>query len=1088
MWNINSIGDSAFLAEILNAVAMIVGTGEFYAVAQIGLLLGALLVCFQAVAAGARAIDWQKVFLGWVVFSLLFGPSTTVVVTDAYTGQVRPVANVPVGVAAGGSLISEIGYQLTVLFEQGFSMPAMTQHGYGSSLEVLKKVRVHSGDPLMLGPANRFAGGSSNFERSWTDYIQRCTMTGLSSGVIDPHTIYNSAELVSALKFDSRIWMAELWLGSSGSQNYDCTEAHARLASITPVVVQDYLGKVLPSVLNVPASDVPAKIGDALLALGVTAVTPTQFVTTSILQPIFERAAVARSEEDRAFSYAKMIEDAKNQRAMSWIGEASMFRSIVRPMLTFLEGFTYAVTPIMGFLVVLGPLGISIAGKYVLTLLWIQLWMPVLAIVNLFIHMSLTGRLGGLEDSGFSLGSMNGLLAADGALQKWISTGEMLASSVPALTLMLIYGGSVAATHLAGRLQGGDFIKEDKVARDTFNATPKYQMAPSYTGDSSRVTMASGADQMLTSFNVGSLAQSAESSTKSVADAKTHTFASNLASTVGTQAVQQYQTGHSELFKSGSAFQGSKTYELVSSEMRSVSDKFAQGDEKKTQLINAAALQYGLKGGISAEMRGELAKAFETKGGGGAKVGIGGGVNIGAEAGGSVTDQMTSAAGHSAVAQIESSIAAQFGRNNKLSGTLTDTAMREAADTSQNSFSSSLSEGHQKTLSESAQQALSAQEAYQRADSLARSFGTSQTISAGQAVNSVNQQHGGRERLEAELQRRNLTGARDALIRMDERTGGAITKAFANREDAITYAGLMTLNNQNKMPGGSASSSAEVADRKAALLGLISGATNHNSDPMGDPSRNAHLEGAAAGIPQPRGEVEQVVGSKPIPAFGQVKGAGEPKMPERSTREGAAGGKPQPPSNDREVEGSNPNLTSGQTAGTVGPKLPGRRELENRFDRSESNHRVEFGDDMLVRAVSGTHREIRDQVTGGLKPDQDRFNGSSAVRGVFETLQHDPGKMNGISLEPRSTHGAPTDGAPSGSKNNPLGAVGALPVLSQPLPTHSISVGPNNAPPLMQGNGNNQTNDADASPSPKREPTGATANKPPGPLAQGRGQ
>lgn len=1048
MWNINSIGDSAFLAEILNAVAMIVGTGEFYAVAQIGLLLGALLVCFQAVAAGARAIDWQKVFLGWVVFSLLFGPSTTVVVTDAYTGQVRPVANVPVGVAAGGSLISEIGYQLTVLFEQGFSMPAMTQHGYGSSLEVMKKVRIHSGDPLMLGPANRFAGGSSNFERSWTEYIQRCTMTGLSSGAIDPHTIYNSAELVSALKFDSRIWMAELWLGSSGSQNYDCTDGHAQLAAITPVVVQKYLAEVLPPVLNVPASDVPAKIGDALLALGVTAISPTQFVTTSILQPIFERAAVARSEEDRAFSYAKMIEDAKNQRAMSWMGEASMFRSIVRPMLTFLEGFTYAVTPIMGFLVVLGPLGISIAGKYILTLLWIQLWMPVLAIVNLFIHMSLTGRLGGLEDSGFSLGSMNGLLAADGALQKWISTGEMLASSVPALTLMLIYGGSVAATHLAGRLQGGDFIKEDKVARDTFNATPKYQMAPSYTGDSSRVTMASGADQMLTSFNVGSLAQSAESSTKSVADAKTHTFASNLASTVGTQAVQQYQTGHSELFKSGSAFQGSKTYELVSSAMKGVSDKFARGDETKTQLINSAALEYGLTGNISAGVQAKLGEAF----GGSVKGGAEAGVAVGA--GGKVTDQMSAAAGHSAVSQIEAAIKSQFGRNDKLSGTLTDTAMRESANTTQNSFTSSLSESQQKTLSESAQQALTAQETYQRADSLARSFGTSQTLSAGQAVNAVNQQHGGRERLESELERRNLTGARDALIRMDERTGGAITKAFANKEDAITYAGLMTLNNQNKMPGASSTSSAEVTERKAALLGLLSGATNHNSGPVGDPARNSHLGGDAAGMPQPRAEVESVVGSKPIPAFSQVNDRGEPKMPERS-------------------------------------------DLQTRFAASEERHKVEFEDDPLRKGTENLHGKLRDRVREDQDPGQNRFNGSSAARGAFEVFQHDPGQMTGIDVEPKSRQAPAADSLPAapgaalplaqGNEAQSITPGASVTAPTQAPAADNLSPAPGNVTASTQGSRSYPVDAVDTTPARKPGADGATASKPPGVLAQGRG-
>ncbi|WP_377806704.1 conjugal transfer protein TraG N-terminal domain-containing protein [Azospirillum sp. A29] len=1083
MWNINSIGDSGFLAEILNSIAMIVGTGEFYAVAQIGLLLGALLVSFQAIGGGARVIEWQKIFLGWVVFSLLFGPSTTVTITDSYKGEVRPVANVPIGVAAVGSTISEIGYQLTVLFEQGFSAPAMTGHGYGHAMEVLKKIRVTTGEPSMLGPANKLNGGNSDFVRSWTNYVSYCTTIGLGSETVSVRDIYDSRDIVNALKFDSRVWTVDLWIDASSPKTYDCTDAHVVLAAATRDFTQKYMRMVLPGILNVLEHDVPGTIGNALLAIGIDAISAEQYVTLSVLQPIFENGAVMRSEEDRAFTYAKFIEDAKNQRAVSWMGEASMFRSIVRPMLTFLEGFTYAVTPIMGFLVVIGPFGITVAGKYLLTLLWIQLWMPVLAIVNLYMHMSLAGRMAALDGAGYYIDSMSGLLVADGALQKWISTGEMLASSVPALTLMLVYGGSVAATHLAGRLQGGDFLKEDKVARDTFNAAPKYQVAPSYTVDPSRVTMASGADQMLTSFNVGSLAQSAESSTKSVADAKTQTFARNLASTVGTQAVEQYQHGHSELFKSGSAFQGSKSYELVSSSMRGVTDKYARGDESRTQLINAAAFEYGVTGEFSPKILKALGKAF------------GGGV--GAAGGAKATDQMSGTAGQSAAAQIEAAIKLQYGRNDKLSGALTETALREAADTTQNGFTHSLSEGHQKTLSESAQQALSAQEAYQKADSLARSFGTSQTLSAGQAVNSINQQHGGRERLEAELERRNLTGARDALVRMDERTGGAITKAFGNREDAITYAGLMTLNNQNKMPGGSASSTAEAADRKAALLGLLSGATNHNSGPMGDPSRNAHLEGTAAGIPEPRAEVERVVGSKPVPAFGQVKDRVGQKTPEQIDQEGASGGRPQPRTEPQGTDGANPSPVISQTNSGGAPGMPTRADLEKRYNQTQDRHKKEANERELNKGVDGVYERTKERVHDNLAPAIERFN-KSLVRDVYSITQHDPGRMTGFDVEPRSTQAPPANSTPAapssapplmqGNGHPPTDDAKAAPVPTQALPSTSAPAAPSSAPPLMQGGGYLPTDDVEAAAPPKQPSTGAGGSRPPGALAQGRGK
>ncbi|WP_183181636.1 conjugal transfer protein TraG N-terminal domain-containing protein, partial [Azospirillum sp. OGB3] len=977
MWNINSIGDAAFLAEILNAVAMIVGTGEFYAVAQIGLLLGALLVCFQAVGAGARAIDWQKVFLGWVVFSLLFGPPTTVTVTDAYTGQVRPIANVPVGVAAGGSLISEIGYQLTLLFEQGFSMPSMTQHGYGSALEVLKKVRITTGDPVMLGAANNFAGGSSNFAKSWAEYVAACTTVGISRGDIDAEKLYKSNDLVQALKWDSFMATTRLWIRASGEERYECSEGHAELVPVTSAVITKYMNEVLPPILNVPPLDVSATIGNALLGLGVTSVSPEQFVATSILQPIFERGSIARSEEDRAFSYAKMIEDAKNQRAMSWMGEASMFRSIVRPMLTFLEGFTYAVTPIMGFLVVLGPMGISIAGKYVLTLLWIQLWMPVLAIVNLFIHLSLTKRFAGLEDSGFSLDSMNGLLAADGALQKWISTGEMLASSVPALTLMLIYGGSVAATHLAGRLQGGDFIKEDKVARDTFNAAPKYQIAPDYTVDSSRVTMASGKESSLLNFSMGSLAQSQVSSLQNVADAKTQTFADSLGTTIARQVAQQHKDGTSDLFKSGSGFTNSESYKLMSSRMEDITRQYAKDNTVGQQLINAAAMEYGLTGQISAKTSKALAAQFGAKG----------------------VDQMSESTGSSASEKIIAGIKSQYGREDALSGELKKTAVREAATTSENSFTQSLSETDQRALTQTAQQALTAQKAYQEAEMAQQSFGSTQALGAGQAVQNVNMGHGGKEGLEGELLRHNKLAARDAYVRNDARNGGVVRSAFRNDDDFITYAGLVTLNNNN--PLGKAASAAEATEMKASLFRVLSSSSNHDHGKMGDASKFASLSDKEREIPEIASGVEQHVA------------------------------KIQP-------------LNSGAVGRPSSVSMPTEDRLKENYQNNQMDHVDEFTQRGDVKRAGRDHERVRLDVKDDVAKGEAHFNRPSVIRGAYFLAQGGAGDMKPIdppratvtlAPPPPSINSTQGDGGTASSANPPRNA----PMPAAPPPPSSNS-------------------------------------------------
>ncbi|NMU72427.1 hypothetical protein HKA89_27115, partial [Vibrio parahaemolyticus] len=94
---------------------------------------------------------------------------------------------------------------------------------------------------------------------------------------------------------------------------------------------------------------------------------------------------------------AVMVNQAIEQRNTQWAAEQTLFQSIVRPMMTFFEGFIYAITPLMAFVIALGQIGMRMAGKYLLILLWIQLWMPVMAIINLYIHLTVAGKMSALD-------------------------------------------------------------------------------------------------------------------------------------------------------------------------------------------------------------------------------------------------------------------------------------------------------------------------------------------------------------------------------------------------------------------------------------------------------------------------------------------------------------------------------------------------------------------------------------------------------------------------------------------------------------------------------------------------------------------
>ena len=60
MWEIYSIGDSAFLAAVLNGVALIAGTGALAKLASIGFLLAVFVTAFQGLMAdGGPAFPYQ---------------------------------------------------------------------------------------------------------------------------------------------------------------------------------------------------------------------------------------------------------------------------------------------------------------------------------------------------------------------------------------------------------------------------------------------------------------------------------------------------------------------------------------------------------------------------------------------------------------------------------------------------------------------------------------------------------------------------------------------------------------------------------------------------------------------------------------------------------------------------------------------------------------------------------------------------------------------------------------------------------------------------------------------------------------------
>lgn len=532
MFEIFSVGDSAYLQAVLNAVAMISGTGDYRTAAGVGGLIGVIIIMLRALMQwDGRGIRYQDLFLAYVLWLMLYAPSVKVFIEDAYTGSVVAVDNVPLGPAVVGSVMSNMGYRTTRLFEQAFAMPSMTGHGFADSLQTLTAVRKNLLSRVGLGAAN-VPNAGSDMETSFANYVRECTLTGVDLNLKSVDAILRDADPLDALRFDSDIYMTEIYVGGQ-PQTKTCTDAWTDLGVVANGAFSTALENLLQQTLGVQtAADTVPKIQDAFDALaGPGVINAADYMLMSAIMPMFEKGVIGRHEDAMHWTKASMIEQAIQQRNTQWAAEQTLFSKIVRPMMAFIEGLSYAIAPIMAFVVLFGSVGLRMNIGYFSMLLWIQLWMPILAVINLFINMSAAGKMAALTSANYNLPSMMGIYQLDMELQQWLSIGGMLAASTPAITLMLIYRGAVTATHFLGRMDGGDYVNEKIATPDVISPAPVLNAQPLHQYNPLSAMTLTGSDKVLPSFTAGRDMSAALASAYSASEQATSSFMNSVSST-----------------------------------------------------------------------------------------------------------------------------------------------------------------------------------------------------------------------------------------------------------------------------------------------------------------------------------------------------------------------------------------------------------------------------------------------------------------------------------------------------------------------------------------------------------------------------
>ncbi|MBK8284183.1 MAG: conjugal transfer protein TraG N-terminal domain-containing protein [Ahniella sp.] len=366
-------------------------------------------------------------------------------------------------------------------------------------------------------------------------YLRDCAMRARQFEVLSDHTIAHAPEPLSAIRWNNNLQQTRSWLVSlSGeSEAVGCGRAHDLLQQKSG----DMLAGLDPAYQERFGSGTGESIGRALASVADRSAQDAQtYMAGALINALWLEASSGSSFGSMGNSNTITLRAALEQRRTQWISEETAFLKAMRPMIGYFEAFFYALSPFIAFLVGLGALGLRMIVKYVSLTLAVALWMPILAITNLYQVTTLQDffatqqRMAQLAESGiFSLS--NNAAVIDQATEA-VALASMIAAATPMLTLTLLFGGAVAATSLFSRLQGQDHLNEKISTPDPVGAAPVYQSSPGYVGNDTMGLRRTGAEANAVRFDLGEQlqhsARSMHAQSRAATDAAMQTWSNVL--------------------------------------------------------------------------------------------------------------------------------------------------------------------------------------------------------------------------------------------------------------------------------------------------------------------------------------------------------------------------------------------------------------------------------------------------------------------------------------------------------------------------------------------------------------------------------
>jgi hypothetical protein len=383
----------------------------------------------------------------------MFVPKVDVVIVDRLdSSQTRVVANVPWGLGTFAGVTARIGDWFTRGTEAVMSLPDDLKYQrngvvFGSTLiEAASQYEITDG---------RFSANMSEFTRqcvfydvlfrryTWTDILEAedtwafiRTNTASTSRAFAYTAADGSRSIIpcrtGAVGVLTTDWNAEIdraqrLYGVRFNPHLSMTDAAAKLMADLPISY-DYLAGI-------------SRSGGDIIRANMMA---------NLFRRSFGNAAAAADAGAAAQDFA--LAQAERQQLQTYQVMGKLAAKLLPMLKNIYEGLLYGMFPFL-FLVFMLPIGVKIFLAYLKNIVWLQLWAPLYAILNLLMTLSAqkdaTAAAAQLGGQALSLATHSGLAYANTEIA--VIAGY-IGLSIPLIAYGLVSGGQMALSQLAAQV------------------------------------------------------------------------------------------------------------------------------------------------------------------------------------------------------------------------------------------------------------------------------------------------------------------------------------------------------------------------------------------------------------------------------------------------------------------------------------------------------------------------------------------------------------------------------------------------------------------------------------------------------------